>query len=358
MPSISPKSKVLVTGANGYISLWISRYLLDRGFSVRGTIRSPSKGEQVKAVLNHPDFEYIVVEDITKYLVGDTENIQDGAFDEAVKGVEGIAHVASPNYFTEGEPDEVIIPAVRGTVGILESAKAHGTTVKRVVVTSSTSALVHPTTQAPRTFTEADWNDESVRVVREKGVAASGGDKYAASKALAERAIWAFVETNKTSMDFDVVTILPGLNLGPVLQKMTSPTDASISMGLLFNLIKNPHPDPTTYTNHIVHAIDVRDVADAHIEALLHPEAANRRFIVASHSLRPQKVYDIIHANQALKDKGVNPPVGVPGAADNLEPLAKLDDSAAKTILGIKERPFEDTIVEAVTAFTEAGLLP
>lgn len=53
-------------------------------------------------------------------------------------------------------------------------------------------------------------------------------------------------------------------------------------MGLLFNLIKNPHPDPSTYTNHIVHAIDVRDVADAHIEALLHPEAANRRFIVAS----------------------------------------------------------------------------
>lgn len=67
---------------------------------------------------------------------------------------------------------------------------------------------------------KADWNDESVRVVREKGIAASGGDKYAASKVLAERAIWAFVETNKASMDFDVVTILPGLNLGPVLQKV------------------------------------------------------------------------------------------------------------------------------------------
>lgn len=80
-------------------------------------------------------------------------------------------------------------------------------------------------------------------------------------------------------------------------------------------------------------------------------------FTVAD-SLRPQKVYDIVRANQALKDKGVNPPVGSPGAADNLEPLAKLDDSAAKTILGLKVRPFEDTIVEAVTAFAEAGLLP
>ncbi|KAG8893630.1 methylglyoxal reductase (NADPH-dependent) gre2, partial [Tulasnella sp. 408] len=259
MPTISPKSKVLVTGANGYISLQIARYLLDRGFSARGAVRSPSKGEQVKATLNDPNFEYVVVEDITK----------DGAFDEAVKDVEGIIHVASPNYFPDGEPDEVIIPAVRGSVGMLESAKAHGSAVKRVVVTSSTSALVHPLNPVARTITEADWNDETVDLVREKGKAASGGDKYAASKVLAERAIWAFVEANKASVGFDVLTILPGLTLGPVLQKMTSPTDASISMGLLFNLIKNPNPDPSTYTHHIVHAVDVRDIADAHIEALL-----------------------------------------------------------------------------------------
>ncbi|KIO19603.1 hypothetical protein M407DRAFT_30755 [Tulasnella calospora MUT 4182] len=344
MPTISPKSKVLVTGANGYISLWIARYLLDRGFSVRGAIRSSSKGEQVKATLNDPNFEYIIVEDITK----------DGAFDEAVKGVEGIVHVASPNYFPDGEPDEIIIPAVRGTVGILESTKAHGSTVKRVVVTSSTSALVHPLNRVPRTVTEADWNDEAVNLVRDKGKAASGGNKYAASKVLAERAVWEFVEANKGAAGFDVVTILPGLTLGP----MTSPTDASISMGMLFNIVKNPNPDPSTYTHHMVHAVDVRDIADAHIEALLHAEAANRRFIVASPSLRAQTVYDIIRANKSLRDRGINPPIGVPGAADNWEQLIKLDDSPAKKVLGLKMRPFEDTIVEGVAAFAEAGLLP
>ena len=52
--------------------------------------------------------------------------MQEGAFDEAVKDVDAIEHTASPFHFRFKEPDELLVPAVKGTVGILESAKKYG----------------------------------------------------------------------------------------------------------------------------------------------------------------------------------------------------------------------------------------
>lgn len=63
-----------------------------------------------------------------------------GAFDEAVKDVDGIIHVASPVAFAPEDPSEVIDPAVKGSVGILTSAAKFGKNVKRVVFTSSMAA--------------------------------------------------------------------------------------------------------------------------------------------------------------------------------------------------------------------------
>jgi nucleoside-diphosphate-sugar epimerase len=66
MPAVEPKSKVLVTGASGFIAAWIVKILLERGFRVWGTVRSVSKGDYLvnlfKAHANR--FEYVVVEDI------------------------------------------------------------------------------------------------------------------------------------------------------------------------------------------------------------------------------------------------------------------------------------------------------
>lgn len=107
MPTISKGDKILVSGANGYIAVWIVRILLERGYSVRGTVRGTSKGEYLKnyfTALGYGDkFEYVIVEDIAKVrrypwvgVRGILIEVQEGAFDEAVKGVDGIAHAASP----------------------------------------------------------------------------------------------------------------------------------------------------------------------------------------------------------------------------------------------------------------------
>ncbi len=111
MPTITKGDKVLVSGANGYIAMWVVRTLLERGYTVRGTVRNASKAKFMDAYfssLGYGDkFESVIVEDIMKvthpFTPAKSHHLtsliwfhQDGAFDEAVKGVDAIAHTASP----------------------------------------------------------------------------------------------------------------------------------------------------------------------------------------------------------------------------------------------------------------------
>ena len=146
---------------------------------------------------------------------------QEGAFDEAVKGVDAIAHTASPFHMRADDPDELIIPAVRGTTGILASARAHAPGVQRIVVTSSCASVLTPTPD-PRVFSEADWNEASIAEVNEKGRDASGPAKYRASKTLAERAAWEFWNAHKSEVAWDLVVLNPPFVFGPVIHEVGS----------------------------------------------------------------------------------------------------------------------------------------
>jgi nucleoside-diphosphate-sugar epimerase len=97
MVTVSSPSKVLVTSANGYLATWVVKKYLEAGYSVRGTVRSLSKSAFLKDKFAHygDRFELVVVEDVTK----------DGAFDEAVKDVDAIAHTASPFHYKSTNPD-------------------------------------------------------------------------------------------------------------------------------------------------------------------------------------------------------------------------------------------------------------
>ena len=120
MPSVDKGSKVLVSGANGYIAMWIVRTLLERGFAVRGTVRTEEKGEFMieyfKSLGYGDKFEVVIVEDIAKVgnwclsiillpLTWAWPWNKEGAFDEAVKGVDAIEHTASPYHANPKEPE-------------------------------------------------------------------------------------------------------------------------------------------------------------------------------------------------------------------------------------------------------------
>jgi nucleoside-diphosphate-sugar epimerase len=104
---------------------------------------------------------------------------------------------------------DLIIPAVRGTTSILNSALKHGgSTLKRVVLTSSAVAIFE-VGKARRVYTESDWNDGSVEAVKTKGSAAGPFQIYCASKTLAEKAAWDFVASHKSEISWDLVAINP-----------------------------------------------------------------------------------------------------------------------------------------------------
>lgn len=130
MPAVAPGSLILLTGASGFVAAHLGQQLLQRGFQVRGTVRSAAKGDYLKELYAKDGlkgFEYVIVEDIEVA----------GAFDEAVKDVAGVAHTASPFHFAiDSDPQKLIAPAVKGTLNLLNSALKESK-IQRVVITSS-----------------------------------------------------------------------------------------------------------------------------------------------------------------------------------------------------------------------------
>ena len=194
----------------------------------------------------------------------DLEKSSQEEFDKAVEGCTLVAHTASP--FPAIEPkheDELIKPAVNGTLSVLRAA-AKASTVKKVVVTSSVAAVGE---SGDKTRGEKDWTD----LTKPTGA-------YVKSKTLAEKAAWDFVAENKPS--WSLCTINPAFVLGPTI----GPERGS-SMEVGARLLRGEMPMLPKISFGVV---DVRDVARAHIKALqAPPESVNgRRFILYRESLR------------------------------------------------------------------------
>lgn len=81
---------VLVTGANGFVGFHVVSTLLQRGYSVVGTVRSEAKTTYLKnAFKDHLDrLSFAIVEDITA----------PHAFDDVVKSnaFDAVLHISSP----------------------------------------------------------------------------------------------------------------------------------------------------------------------------------------------------------------------------------------------------------------------
>ncbi|KAF2773916.1 flavonol reductase [Teratosphaeria nubilosa] len=282
---------------------------------------------------SHPEYEsqlsFAIVEDIA----------QPGAFDEAVKGVDGVIHTASPFTFdVQDFEKDLLIPAINGTNSILQAMEKYNPNVKRMVITSSFAALINISKGAwpEHTYNEADWNLDTYETAKN----GPGLVAYCTSKKLAEEAAFKFLEEKKPA--FSISTICPPLIYGPIIHHVSDITKLNSSSVDIYRFVNGSTKEvPSTGFPAFV---DVRDVAQAHLKAYEKPEAANLRYFTTGRNFTYQEVVDIIHKHfPELKERT---PAGEPG---NEGPgVFKVDASKAQKELGIHFRGLEEVIVDTV----------
>lgn len=247
---------VLVTGGSGFLGAHCILELLKAGYRVRTTVRSASRKADVLGMLKTGGAE---PGDDLSFAVADL--MADAGWAASVAGCDYVLHVASP--FPFGVPkheDDLIVPAREGALRVLRAARDAG--VKRVVLTSSFAAIGYGQPPAGgRPFTEENWTDPSGRV-----------SAYVKSKTLAERAAWDFIAAEGGSLELAVVN--PVGIFGPVLG-----ADHSTSTEFIRRLMDGAMPGLPRLSFGVV---DVRDVADLHLRAMINPIARGERFLAVA----------------------------------------------------------------------------
>jgi dihydroflavonol-4-reductase len=337
-------TKVLVTGATGFIASHTILALVNKGYDVRGTARSASKADTLNATLSAYAGKPIEIELVSADLT------RDEGWDAAMDGVTYLQHLASPipNNLPK-DPDELIIPAREGALRALRAAKAAG--VKRAVMTSSFASIGYGWGNSrPAVLDESHWsNPDNIK----------DNTAYTRSKAIAEKAAWAYLDGEGQGLELAVIN--PVAVLGPAMSG-----DVSASLELVTQPMQNKVPAFPKLTFGIV---DVRDVALAHVAAMEKPEAAGERFILGDKVLSFTEIGDVLR--EAYPDrklpKGELPSwlvrmltVVNPTLKQILPELGKnrgFNNEKSRRVLGIDYIPAKDAILASTNSLIELGEL-
>lgn len=324
---------VLVTGGSGFVGIHAILQLLQAGYWVRTTVRSPKREADVRAMLgaaglaSGPALSFVIA-DLTS----------DANWPEAVSGCDYVLHVASPfSLSAPAHEDDMIVPAREGTLRVLRAAWDAG--VRRVVLTSSSVAIVHGHPPSGQPFTEESWTNIS-------------GDlpAYYKSKTLAERAAWEFVATTDGALELAVIN--PVGIFGPVLGP-----DYSASIQVVQRLLNGGLP---AVPRMALNTVDVRDVVDMHLRAMTHPAANGQRFIAANDGhLTLQEMAHILKRNLGKAASRVPTRIlpdwlvrlaarfdtSLQPAARELGRVREVSNAKARRVLGWSPRSHEETIL-------------
>lgn len=314
---------VCVTGASGFIASWIVKFLLQRGYTVRATVRDPSNPKKVDHLLKLDGAK-------ERLQLFKADLLEEGSFDSAVEGCDGVFHTASPVRFIVNDPQvELIDPALKGTLNVLKSC-AKSPSVKRVVLTSSNAAVSFNTRpKNPEVVVDETWFSNP-DFCRESKL------WYVLSKTLAEAAAWKFVNEN----NIDMVALNPTMVAGPLLQP-----EVNESVEPILNLI-NGIPFP----NKAIGWVNVKDVANAHIHAYEIASASGR-------CLLAERVVHYSELAMILRDLYPTLPISDKCEDDGpYMPTYQISKEKAKS-LEIEFTPLEISLKETVESFREKKII-
>jgi nucleoside-diphosphate-sugar epimerase len=341
------------------------------------TVRSEEKGQRiVKSTYDAlgKQISFVVVEDVAA----------EGAFDEArppspVRAISSdtnqaidseppfdyVIHTASPYQLHFDDPvKDCLGPALKGTTSILEAAHVFAPAIKRVVITSSSAAMLSPPNH-PKVYDEGSWSD----VTWEQGI--DPKHTYRASKVLptnfhspdkqpgtrsrhgvtdnppqkfAERKAWIFHASWRPA--FSLATINNTYTFGPVSRSLASLDALNTSNHRIRDLVQGRMREGIHPTAPVFTFVDVRDVALAHVRALTVPEAAGKRFYVVGGYFSNPRLAGIIRRRfPQLEAEGRLPPEG---EDDFPEDHWGFDNSRSREVLGLEYRGLEESVVDTV----------
>ncbi|MDC3172021.1 NAD-dependent epimerase/dehydratase family protein [Pelagibacteraceae bacterium] len=258
--------KVLVTGASGFIGLHCIAQLLQAGYQVKGSLRSRARESEIRNALSK------VVNAENRLEICELDLLKDDGWDDAVSGCDYVMHVASP--LLDREPkdqDEIIRPAHEGLMRAIKSSVRNK--VKRFVMTSSFSAIGYG--HVKDVFDESHWTDTTQKI-----------GAYNKSKAIAEKAMWDYLDSLKDEEKIEAVAINPTLVIGASLSD-----DVGTSNIFLQKMLDGSYPVvPKVHFGYVT----VKDTAKAHVAAMIHPHASGKRFILAERCMWLYEVNKIL----------------------------------------------------------------
>ncbi|MES2584764.1 MAG: NAD-dependent epimerase/dehydratase family protein [Pseudomonadota bacterium] len=342
---------ILVTGAAGYIASWVVAQLLQAGHRVHGTVRSLSDRHKIQH-LTVLETQY--AGQLTLF-AADLEVPH--SFDAAMQGCTHVIHVASPYFFSKPKDPmrELVQPALEGTRNVLASVN-RTESVKRVVLTSSVVALYNDA---------CDVGAETNHTVQESDVnpiTDPHTNPYAYSKTVAEKAAW---DMQGQQQRWDLVTIHPGAVFGPSLSQRVDASSVTMVIQFLKGAFRSGVPALE------LGLVDVRDVAHAHVQAALRPQARHRYTVVAQ-SLRlldmakrmrldGTGIADKLPRSEAPKWLMwlIGPLVGLQRSyvARNVGHTLRFNNQRGQTELGLRYRSPDETLNDQIQQLLRDGLL-
>ncbi|XP_052197781.1 tetraketide alpha-pyrone reductase 1 [Diospyros lotus] len=318
------KGRVCVTGASGFLASWLIKRLLLSGYYVIGTVRDTGNDTKLAHLWRLEGAK-------ERLTLMRADLMEDGSFDDAVKGCAGVFHTASPvlSRPVSDPKAEILRPAIEGTLNVLRSCKKNPS-LRRVVLTSSSSAVRARDDFDPNVpLEESCWS--SVELCERFQI------WYALSKTLAEKAAWEFCEESK----IDLVTVLPSFVVGPSLSPDLC-TTASDVLGLL-----QGKTERFEWHGRMGY-VHVDDVALCHVLVYEHKDA-HGRFLCSSVVLDNNELVSMLSARY--------PTLSIPKRFKALDrPYYELNVSKL-TSIGFKFRSVEEMFDDCVASLMAQGHL-
>eukprot|EP00536_Pseudo-nitzschia_multiseries_P012838 jgi/Psemu1/209770/e_gw1.511.22.1 len=319
---------VTITGLDGFLGPHVGLEFLKSGnYRVRATVRKNyTDKDKMNAIREAYGTHY---QDLD---IVEAELLDEDSMMRAIDGSTYVAHLASPYYLDNKTRDELVGPAVRGTLSALEACTHSG--VKRCVFTSSYACIRWTgTDDAPAVYNESVWSNPDRQ---------GGMSDYAVSKLLAERAAWDY---QREHPELEVVSICPTLLLGPGIGRPNV-----VSEEFLRGILEDWQPNIKCASNYYS---DVRDVARAHFRAIEAPGAANHRILVHGEAATKDEIRSILE--DLYGDKGFAP--GVSLLDDSGAVGIVNDNSLSKNILGMEYTPIEKTLEDMADGMIDSGVV-